>query len=417
MRILQVIHQFFPDRVGGTEVYTQSLARALIARNHQVAVFHRAPGRSGLTRAEWEGVLTYRACAGPMTPWPAFRATFGEPGLERAFSETLDDFRPDVIHVQHLMGLPVSLVAQARRRQLPLALTLHDYWFICANAQLVTNDDQRICQGPRHGGVNCARCALARAGAPFLFPCAPMLMPLFFMRSRLLRCVLDQMALIIAPSRFLQERMVAWGIAPERLLYLPHGIDVSGARPRSPRAVGSRHFAYIGGLAFQKGVHVLIEAFNDLDRDATLEIYGDPTQFPQYCQQLSAMAHSPQITFGGRLDRAGVWRVLSEIDALLVPSVWYENAPVVIQEALVAQVPVIASGLGALSEWVQDGVNGLLVPPGSAAAWRLALQRLVDEPNLLSHLQANIHPPMMLAEHVSRIEALYHKLVDRNLRS
>jgi len=74
-------------------------------------------------------------------------------------------------------------------------------------------------------------------------------------------------------------------------------------------------FAYIGGLAPQKGIHVLVEAFNDLDRDATLEIYGDPTRFPDYSHRLRTMAHSPQIVFGGWLDRDGVWRVLSEIDA------------------------------------------------------------------------------------------------------
>ena len=414
MRILLLVHQFPPDRIGGTEVYTLGLAKGLIKRKHQVAIFHRAPGPPELIRAEWEGMPTYRACAGPMTPWSVFRTTFGHRGLERAFAEALADFRPDLIHLQHLMGLPASLVTQARCQHIPLVLTLHDYWFICANAQLLTNYDQSLCQGPRRGGINCARCALARVGVPFLWPAAPMLAPLFLKRRQLLRHVLTQVARIIAPSHFLEKLAAAWGAPAGRLIHIPNGIDVSGVRSRAPRRDGPMRFAYIGGLAPQKGVHVLVEAFNDLDRNATLEIYGDPTRFPDYGHRLRTMIRSPQIVFGGWLDRDGVWRVLSEIDALTVPSLWYENAPVVIQEAFAAGVPIITSSLGALAEWVQDGVDGLLVPPGDVDAWRVALQRCVDEPDLLTRLQASIRPPVTLAEHISHIEVLYAHVLMSN---
>jgi len=409
MRILYIVHQFFPDKVGGTENYTLDLARGAQARGHQVAVFHRAPDQPGLTCSEWEGVSTRRACAGPMTPLNVFRATFGEPVLERAFAETLNAFQPDLIHIQHLMGLPVSLVGKAQGR--PLVLTLHDFWFTCANAQLLTNYSASLCNGPRYGGMNCARCALARAGAPHLWPGAPLLAPLMAHRNRLLHRVLQQMSLIIAPSRFLERLAATWGAPVERLRFVPHGLDVSGVRPRTQRQDTLRRFVYIGGLAPQKGVHVLIQAFNDLEREATLDIYGDEARFPDYVRALKQAARSSQIRFGGRLDRAEVWRVLAEVDALAVPSLWYENAPVVIQEAFAAGVPVIASKLGALPEWVRDGVDGLCVPPGDVMAWQGALRRLVDEPGLTDQLRANIRQPVTLAEHLAQLEGLYAEAV------
>jgi glycosyltransferase involved in cell wall biosynthesis len=411
MRILQVVHQFPPERVGGTEIYTLGITKGLLARGHQVAVFHRASGPPGLRKAAWDGVTVYVGSDGPMTAGAVFRATFGNARLKSAFVQALAEIRPELVHVQHLMGLPPSLLSQARRGRIPVVLTLHDYWFICPNAQLLTNCDQTICHGPRLGGINCGRCALARAGLSRLRPAAPALAPLFAWRRTQLRRVLNQARRVIAPSRFLMRLMTKWGAPAGRLVHLPNGVDINGVQPRVARPAGPVRFSYIGGLAVQKGVHVVVEAANHLAREATLDIYGDPDQFPEYVESLRSVIRTPNIRLGGRLDRQGVWRALSETDVLVVPSLWYENAPVVIQEAFAAGVPVIASDLGAVPEWVQDGVNGVLVAPGDVEAWRKALEQLVDEPDLLLRLQANVRPPMTVHEHLDRLEGLYGGLV------
>jgi glycosyltransferase involved in cell wall biosynthesis len=131
--------------------------------------------------------------------------------------------------------------------------------------------------------------------------------------------------------------------------------------------------AYIGSLAWQKGVHVLIEAFNHIPGPATLTIYGDPEVFPEYSAQLQALAQSPRIRFAGKLRRADLWTTLSEVDLIAVPSLWYENQPLTILEAFAANVPVIASNIGALPELVEDERTGWLVEPGDVDAWRQAL--------------------------------------------
>jgi glycosyltransferase involved in cell wall biosynthesis len=95
---------------------------------------------------------------------------------------------------------------------------------------------------------------------------------------------------------------------------------------------------------------------------------------------------------------------------MVVPSLWYENSPVVIQEAWAAGVPVVVSGHGALAEKVQHGVNGLHVPPGDAAALRSTLKTLAREPQLLAKLRQNIPAPMAMTEHTQRLETLYQQI-------
>ena len=88
----------------------------------------------------------------------------------------------------------------------------------------------------------------------------------------------------------------------------------------------------------------------------------------------------PRVRFMGELSREQVWGCLAKVDVLVVPSLWYEAFSLIAHEAFLAGIPVIASRLGALAEVVQDGVDGLLVPPSDVSAWTATLQRLVDEP-------------------------------------
>jgi glycosyltransferase involved in cell wall biosynthesis len=123
------------------------------------------------------------------------------------------------------------------------------------------------------------------------------------------------------------------------------------------------------------------------------------------------MANWTNTFFEGPIPNDQIGCVLANTDIIVVPSLWYENSPVVIQEARAMGIPIIASAHGALCEKVRDGVDGLLVPPGDVAAWRTAIQRLLDEPDLLPRLRAGVRPPMTMEEHVGRLEEIYSKVV------
>ncbi len=406
MRILHLVHQYPPRFVGGTEIYTQSLATELARRGHHVAVFHRRSEVGRRVQREPGPVREYGLVADPVTPVERFRATFGAPFIEQAFRDVLTQETPDLVHIQHLMSLPVRLVATLWQRQIPYGITLHDYWYVCANAQLITDYARTICTGPR-GWVNCSRCALARLGHPRLIPAIPVLMALFATRGRWLREVLQRAAFLIAPTRFVRDIYVQWRVPEDKIQVIGHGIILPQALPVRQASPPRVRFAYIGGLTWQKGVHVLIEAFNGLDTNAELVIAGDPQTFPEYSAGLRAQARHPGITFVGALDRAAVWNLLAQTEVLVVPSLWYETASLVIQEAFAAGVPVVASHIGALAERVRDGVDGMLFAPGDATALRETLQRLAQDGSWRAQLKSHIRPAETIQTHVDQIETLY----------
>jgi glycosyltransferase involved in cell wall biosynthesis len=418
MRILHVLHQYLPDHVGGTEHYTHTLARAQRQAGHQVAVFCRRNGAGrDLDREESEGIVVYRATSGPFTPWRRLRSTLGDQFLANSLKQAMLETQPDLIHIHHLMGLPSGALAAASPGT-PLVVTLHDYWWVCANAQLITDYDHQVCDGPR-GWANCSHCGLARAGVDAPGPLASLAAPLFAWRAATLGYLKPQVAAWIAPTEFVRNWHIDHGFPSNSIFIVPHGIDLP------PVAVwgdcmqngqGARHFAYIGGLSPQKGVHVLIDAFNELPSSARLTIAGDEAAFPDYCAALHTQATHPGIRFVGQLERDGVWQALFSADVLVVPSLWYETASLVIQEAFAAKTPVIAADHGALRERVQHEVNGLLVPPGDVSTLRDSMLHLMDRPVSMAQLQSGIGPVMSIAEHVHEVESIYHRVLEEGRR-
>jgi glycosyltransferase involved in cell wall biosynthesis len=415
MRILHLVHQYMPEYVGGTELYTHWLTYALSRRGHQVTIFYRrsAEGVGQEHRVEG-GVHIWAAWAGLQPPTRRFLATFGDPPIAQAFEHVVAEARPDLVHIQHLMGLPLALVHSIQRQGIPFVITLWDFWWICANAQLLTNYSQQICDGPR-AYLNCARCALARANRSPLWPALPGLVGLLAWRNYLLRRVMQTARRLIAPTEFVQDWYAAHGAPSENLVVIQPGLEPAMPVTWSMREPGRPvRFAYIGGLSWQKGIHVLVEAFNGVHGAGELWIAGDESFDPAYVARLRAQA-TPGVRFLGKLTREEVWKTLAQVDVVVVPALWYETFSFIVSEAFAAGVPVVASRLGPLADRVHDGIDGLLMPPGDMAAWRATLQRLVDEPSLPARLRANVRPPATLDEHVAEIESLYSKLVDRAL--
>jgi len=420
MKILHLLHQYLPEYVGGTELYTQWLAEALSARGHQISVFYRIPAQSFTfsQRADAHNVAVWSAGAGEVTPTRRFMATFGNSHLLISFQKTLAKEKPDLVHIQHLMGLPVSLVDELRRQKIPYVVTLHDFWWGCANAQLLTNYNQTVCDGPRVYW-NCARCALARGEKPGLFPALPPLAGLLGWRNRLLRRALARAAKIIAPTRFVADWYAQHGVSAEQMTVIPHGLPLPESFSAANPSSRSRHslpngsalrFACIGGLSWQKGVHILIEAFNGLSGSAELWIAGDESADPAYVAQLKRLA-SGKVRFLGRLEREAVWKTLAQVDVLVAPSLWYETFSIIISEAFAMGVPVVASDIGALANRVKPNVDGLLTPSGNVAAMRQTLQRFLAEPNLLTELRQGIQPVQSVEEHAVDIEDVYKSVL------
>jgi glycosyltransferase involved in cell wall biosynthesis len=259
-------------------------------------------------------------------------------------------------------------------------------------------------------------CATARADLAPLRLARPLIALPFAYRNAYLRQVAGQIDLFLSPSEFLRGQYVRQGFPAERIRVLENGVDRDRleVEPAVPLAEppARPHFGFLGSLAWQKGVHVLVEAFNRLPPNAAaLTIYGSDRAFPEYGAQLRALATHPNIRFAGALDYRSVGAALRQLDALVVPSVWYENSPLVIQEAYAAGVPVIASRLGALAEKVQEGVTGRLFAAGDSEDLARVLRDVIAQPERLAGLRPNLHPGPDMAEHARALAALYAELM------
>jgi glycosyltransferase involved in cell wall biosynthesis len=415
MKIVFVVHKYPPFSTGGTEVYCRNLAAELTRCGHDVVVYFRADGHDTSFAASDEVVdgIRVRRVSVPQVGWRSFPLiefyhTFLNRAIERDFASFLARERPDVVHFQHVMALSARLIAIARAMGYPTVLTLHDYWFLCSNAQLIWPDSQ-VCKG-KCWDFNCSRCALARLDTPLASLLRPCVTPLLWLRDQLVLRAAMRADGLIAPSRFLMQQYIKAGFHANRLIYLENGTSLDRIRQHAhqPSADGRLRFTYLGSLAWQKGVHIVVQAFRDIPAQrAFLRICGDPTVFPEYASRLLQVADPDNTVFVGPVPNEQVGSILAETDVLVVPSLWYENSPLVIQEAYAARVPVVASRIGALTEKVRDGVDGLLCTAGDVQDWRRVLLSIVDHPERLTSLRAHLAQPVDLQHHANLVHSFY----------
>ncbi|MBP7691737.1 MAG: glycosyltransferase [Anaerolineales bacterium] len=418
MRVLHISHRFLPRFFAGTEVYAAALARAQHARGYAVQVFAGDSDAHTPETYVWEGLPVQTmpwGWGGRADPVRTFLAGFGNPAAERRFAAALTEFRPDVVHVHHLLGLSPRLPELARAAGARVVITLHDFWFKCSNTWLYRYDEQ-VCPGPGTG-YHCGGCALQRLGRPPQPALMAAAAPLFWARTARLRRALRAAHRVIAPSRAVAEAFADAGLAPGQLVILPHGLSedvVPAAAPPAPERRGVR-FIFIGSLIRPKGAHIAVAAFAGLGQPgAELWIYGDLDADPAYTAEVRALAAPPGVVLGGRLARADVPAALRAADVFLLPALWREAHSIVVDEAWAAGRPVLVSAHTAAAERVLPEVNGLLAPPGDIAAWRAQMRRLGEEPGLLARLRAGVTAPKTLAAHVAEIERLYRQGVVSN---
>jgi glycosyltransferase involved in cell wall biosynthesis len=454
MRILQVANGYPPAARGGVETYTQTLAGALAARGHEVEVFCRvsAPREPEYAvRHERVDGIVVRRVVNDLTGVVQFSDHFRNPQIDTLFREHLADFQPDLVHVQHCLGLSATLLPTVRARGLPLIVTLHDFWYVCPRANLF-NADRALCAGPQET-VDCVRCLgglplgpltflrrwpvykmiVARLPAPLTHRAQRSLAPgtaqppsaaqeraahaaQMSHRTEMLLGWLRLADQCIAPSEFVKAVYVRYGLAAEAVSVLPLGVEQSmPAAPRSEKPPVLT-VVYAGSLQYHKGPDVLIRAVRslaNLNWRLLLFGYGDPAD-PFLAEVHALAAGDPRIEFRSPFDRKVLPKILAEADIVVVPSRCHETFSLIAREALLHGVPVVASRLGALPEIVTDAVNGYLVPPGDVGKFAGAITRASEQ---LSSLRAGTQlraAAPTLAEHVSALEFIYTRALERH---
>ena len=435
MNILQVIHGYPSRYNAGSEVYTQGLAEAL-AERHEVHIF---------TRQENAFLPEYAVRREPDSSDPRIalhvvnmaraRDGYRHTSVDDAFADLLDGIRPDVVHIGHLNHLSTSLVFKARERRVPIVFTLHDYWLMCPRGQFIQmypgdpSDPWSVCDGQddRKCAVRCYVRYFSGDEEEYELD-ASHWTDWVGRRMSHIREVCDAVDMFIAPSRYLMRRFRDdFGIPEQRLTYLDYGFHRNRLMGRNRTPAEPFTFGYIGTHIPAKGVNHLIESFGRVPGGSWLRIWGRDRGVET--AGLKALAGSLPDSAGSRIEWMGEYRnqdivadVFDRCDAIVVPSIWAENSPLVIHEALQARVPVITADYGGMAEYVHHERNGLLFAhrnPGSLAD---QMRRLAYDPQLAKrlgergYLQSNDGNVPDMVEHSLAVEAIYQDVMVKSER-
>jgi glycosyltransferase involved in cell wall biosynthesis len=199
--------------------------------------------------------------------------------------------------------------------------------------------------------------------------------------------------------------------------FIPHGLDTSGWLPVQQERVNDGLFriGYLGQLENHKGVHLVIEAVRQLKENCSFEllIYGNEKAFPDYVAHLSRLAgNDPRIKIMGRYNNEQVANIISQFNALVIPSMWNEIGPWVMFEALEMKVPVVSTDLPNMSYVIEHGRNGLLFKRGDSKDLLHQLERLINEPTLTPRLIAGIDRVKTIDDELSELEKVYRAIVN-----
>jgi len=357
----------------------------------------------------------------------------------RDFHDFVTALRPALVHVQHTLSIGVDIIRQIRNSlpEAPIVYTLHDFGHIChRDGQMVRTKDQQLCleESPQR----CHQC----------FPRIPT--GDFFLRKRFVRYHLSLVDLFLAPSQFLRDRYLQWGIPPEKIRFEEYGrLDA----PRDESAVGQgpkNRFGFFGQCTMYKGVDVVLKALklvvedegrngaalfpvpsvepdavNGLARHVNggtsihvaLHAANLELQAPPYQKEIKALLEENQrhVTWIGRYEHADLPRLMANVDWVIVPSIWWENSPLVIQEAFQHGKPVICSDIGGMAEKVTDGVNGLHFRVGEPASLAQTMLTAARSPDLWHRLRSGIPPVYRMHDHMAVLTQAYQELIERRL--
>lgn len=446
MRILLAVHQFPPDYCAGTETLTLRTAQELQRRGHTVRVLsggEYAPGMANSYDYSYHQVLVRRLNPPPSPCWSGIIRSYHRPDLAGLLHQALVEFRPAVVHAFHLRRLTLELVAACHRLEQPVTLTLTDYWCCCPTGQLMLPDES-VCSGPDADSANCAR-HLAQRLVPSLgmtpLTAWRMLIGLGFFhglrqRPRAMRKALAACGAVMVSSQAMAEVFHRNGFSDATLRIQPYGIDLDGLRDLPPRSQWRpeerpMRVAFIGTLRPAKGAHVLLAAlisWAETDAAAAgqatialpleVNLYGsledDPayvTGLEQQITRLSSMAPQVTVRLRGCFEPDQLFQVLHHQDVLVVPSLWRENSPLIVLQALAARLPLLASDVEGIHQQINPGSNGLLFPPGDAVALGSALAGLWRSPAQLDQLGRGPVAVQGIGAYVDRLEDVYRELV------
>ncbi|WP_038366458.1 glycosyltransferase family 4 protein [Bosea sp. UNC402CLCol] len=366
-RRLLAINNYFYRRGGAESVFLDHIGLFTAAGWDVVPFAMQHPANLPSPWSEhFVSEIEYGGASGPLTKAKQAAKIVFSLEARRKIRALIGQARPTVAHAHNVYHhISPSIFGALKAEGVPLVMTAHDLKVACPAYKMLSRGS--ICERCRGGRIHnvllhrCVKDSVAVSGL--------VLMETLVHRSLgLYRGTLDR---LITPSRFYRDKLIAWGWNADHIVHIPNCLDASGYVPAADE---NEYFVYAGRLAPEKGLATLLHAAALARRKLILAGSGPEEES---LRRLAARLGA-DVGFAGHLDQPALQRLISEALALVLPSEWYENAPVSLLEAYALGRPVIAARIGGIPELVAEGETGLLVEAGNAAALAEALSALAD---------------------------------------
>jgi glycosyltransferase involved in cell wall biosynthesis len=397
MRALFLVHGHPALQPGGTE----ALARSLF---HELRVAHGVEGlllaaADPAQRAPLPGTLLQPV--GGAAPDDELLVSLGRfdrfhlsqpdaAGLVATLGPIVARLRPEVMHLHHPLAWGIETIDLLRRLAPDAALlvTLHDYFLICPREGQLLTADGRPCPGPATDA--CRRCLPERSAGEVA------------LRRDHLLGALRGVDGFVAPGEFLRDRFVAAGFDPARVAVIRNGVEAGPAAPHRTAPDGRRdRFALFGQLNRFKGALVALGASARLSASGVahrLALHGPVARHAPFGPEFdAALAAAPAARAHGAYAPAELPGLIADVDWVLMPSIWWENAPLVLLEAARHRRPVICTGIGGMAELVRHGETGLHAPHADPEGWAGVMAAAIGTEGLWQRLVDRIAPPRGLS--------------------
>ena len=341
--------------------------------------------------------------------WHLMKAAHQD-SLTTWFADLIRGLKPTVVHTHHYahLGLEYLRVIKQVDPSIRIVMTLHEYMAICSNnGQMVKTGSSKLCS--RESFDECSKCFPSKTPEDF------------WLRKQYFQRHFEFVDQFIAPSEFLRQRYIDWGLDPEQIVVIENGQSDEAPLPPRPLKEGEtrNRFAFFGQINPFKGLDVVLEALTEMPKaerkNIVLEVHGanlehQPQEFQDKIEKLRApLIKQGVVQWVGPYLPDELRARMATVDWVVVPSIWWENSPMVIQEAFVCGRPLLVSAIGGMREKVRDGLDGFHVSPRNVSAWGDTISRLATEnPEKWEHVAKNIHLPLTYQQCASRhIEQIF----------
>lgn len=288
----------------------------------------------------------------------------------RNLRNLIKEEKPEIAHLHNIAyQISPSIINELKQNNIPIVQTLHDYKLICPNAKLFNKNKV------------CFRCGKKTYYNSFLHKCVKDSYAKSFLASieaRFHHKTYNKVNLFIAPSIFMKDACVRFGIPAEKIKVLYNFIDFEKWENKYHKesAISEKYLLYFGRLSREKGIDILLRAFLKTEKNLRLKIAGSGEEFKNLKNEIENLGLDGKVDLLGKKNSEELSVLLSNAQAVIIPSLCLENMPYSLLEAMAMGKTVIASQVGGIKEILRDGENGFLFAQGNINELRNKISEL-----------------------------------------